>query len=349
MRTSADSLVRAADPLDPDELRAWTTSQSRERIARDIIATPVERSHSSQGGRFRLVAIVVAVILVGAAAAAAAATRLGRPAPDPVRAHLAELDHGMPPDLRYNPDLANAHAVAATASGTLYAADRADGGYCIEAASAAEQPRGGTCVSAAEASARPIEVIAPIPASDDAPLLIGGRLNRADLTALEATYSGNAPTRITLGLANYFLIEVPTAQHAAAFDDGVELTALDSHSQVAAQVRVPPLRDTGDENLDQRQPIFLSTRSDDNDLTLLLGIEGRVNVQGYTTLELSYPDGTVAAIPTQPDGTYRYDLPAGRQRDFARAFGVLTARDASGRTIATAPVASVAAWRARNH
>jgi hypothetical protein len=40
MRTSADSLVRAADPLDPDELRAWTTSQSRERIARDIIATP---------------------------------------------------------------------------------------------------------------------------------------------------------------------------------------------------------------------------------------------------------------------------------------------------------------------
>ena len=167
MRTSADSLVRAADPLDPDELRAWTTSPSRERIARDILATPVERSRSSHCRRSRLVAIVVAVILVGAAAAAAAATRLGQPAPDPVRAHLAELDHGMPPDLRYNPDLANAHAVAATASGTLYAADRADGGYCIEAASAAEQPRGGTCVSPAEASARPIEVIAPIPTSDD--------------------------------------------------------------------------------------------------------------------------------------------------------------------------------------
>ena len=204
-------------------------------------------------------------------------------------------------------------------------------------------------MSPAEASARPIKVIAPIPTSDDAPLLIGGRLNRADLTALEATYSGSAPTRITLGLANYFLIEVPTAQHAAALDNGVELTALDSHSQVAAQVRVPLLRDTSDENLDQQQPIFLSTRSDDDDLALLLGIEGRVNVPGYTTLELTYPDGTVATIPTQSDGTYRYDLPAGRQRDFARAFGVLTARDAGGRTIATAPVASVAAWRARNH
>jgi len=350
MTTSADKLVqrvRAADPLDPDDLRAWTASQHRERIVRDIIATPVGPARRSHRRRAGVVAIVVAGVLVGAAAATAT-TILGRPAPDPVRAHLAKLDRGMPPDLRYNPDLANARAVAATASGTLYAADLRNGGYCIEVASPTSQPRGGTCLTTADASAHPIEVIAPIPTGDDAPLLIGGRLNTADLAALQVTYTGTAPNRVALGLDRYFLIEVPAAQQAAALDDGIDLTALDSHGQVAAHVQVPPLRDNDGEKLDRRQPIFVSTLSDSHDFTLVLGIEGRVNVTGYHTLELTYPDGTVVTIPTKPDGTYRFALPADRRGDFARAFGVLTARDTTGGTIATAPVASVAAWRARN-
>lgn len=112
--------------------------------------------------------------------------------------------------------------------------------------------------------------------------------------------------------------------------------------------RLPPLRDDYDAKLDEKQPIFVSTVSNGSDFTLVLGIEGRVNVNGFTTLELAYPDGTTVAIPTKFDGSYRFDLPTDRRDDFARAFGVLTARDPNGRPLATAPVASVAAWRARN-
>ncbi|MEP7019036.1 MAG: hypothetical protein ABI808_00180 [Pseudonocardiales bacterium] len=350
MTTSQDrvlTIVRGADPLDADELREWTMSQRRERLSRDIVATPVEPSNRSTRGRSRLVAIAALGALTVAGAAAAATTMLGGSAPDTVRAHLAELDAGMPPDLRYNPDLVHARAVAATESGALYAADLRDGGYCIEAATADGRPRGGSCVTAADAAARPIEIIAPLPLGD-APLLIAGHLNDANLTALTATFSGATSHRIDLGLDRYFLIEVPAEQRSSALDTGLELTAENSDGDPVAHVRVPPLRDDG-AKLDDRQPIFVSTMSDGTDLTLLLGIEGRVNVAGSVSLDLTYPDGTVATISTRSDGTYRVTLPADRRDDFARAFGVLTARDADGRALATAPVGSVAAWRAHNH
>jgi hypothetical protein len=230
----------------------------------------------------------------------------------------------MPPDLRYNPDLSNARAVAATPSGTLYAADLPDGGYCIEAASTDDQPRGGTCIRAAEASAQPIEVLAPIAQDDDAPLLIGGRLNSADLDTLEVAYEGGAASPVPLGLDRYFLIEVPAADKAAALDYGAQLTALDAEGRVAARQHIPPLRDTDPKGtaFDRKQPIYVSTISDDSDFTLVLGIEGRVNIPRYATLELTYPDGTVIRIPTDADGRYSFEFPRARRDDFARSFGV---------------------------
>ena len=343
------SLIRRADPLDPDELRSWTGSERRERVLREVCATAAEPASKRRRRRSRLVAVAAAGILVGGAAAAAT-TIVGRPAPDTVRAHLAELDEGMPPDLRYNPDLSNAHAVAATTSGTLYAADLPDGGYCIEAASADHQPRGGTCVRASAAAVQPVEVLAPIPPDDDAPLLIGGRLNSTDLETLEVIYEGRAASPVLLGLDRYFLIQVPAADQAAALDDGVRLTGLDSHGRVAARVNIPPLRDNDPDGtaVDRQQPIYVSTISDGTDFTQVLGIDGRVNLPGYATLELAYPDGARVRVPTGTDGSYRFDLPRARRADFARSFGVLTARDAAGRALGTAPVGSVAAWRARN-
>ncbi len=253
----------------------------------------------------------------------------------------------MPADLRYNPDLANARAVAATRSAALYAADLRDGGYCIEVATEGDRPRGGTCVHSSASTDQPIEVIAPIPANEDAPLLVGGHLNGANLTTLRVRYTQNTSQVVTLGLDRYFLLEVPGDQRAIALDDGLELLGLDADGRVAAHVSVPPLRDDDDAKLDEKQPIFVSTVSDGSDFTLVLGIEGRVNVNGFATLELTYPDRTTVAIPTT-HGSYRFNLPTDRRDDFARAFGVLTARDSSGRPLATAPVASVAAWRARN-
>lgn len=339
------ALVRAGDPLDPSELGDWAASPRREELVRAIVATPVGPSGAAHRGRSRLVVIVAVATLAGAAAAAAA-TMLGGPALETVRQHLADLDRGMPADLRYNPDLANARAVAATPSGTLYAADLPDGGYCVEVASGADRPRGGTCVHASAAARQPIEVIAPIPANEDAPLLVGGHLNAADLATVRVRYAENTSGDVTLGLDRYFLLEVPVDQRVTALDDGLELLGLDVDGRVAAQVSVPPLRDDDDSTFDERQPIFVSTVSDGSDFTLLLGIEGRVNISGYATLELAYPDGTMVAIPTEVDGSYRFDLPTDRRDDFARAFGVLTARDSNGRPVATAPVASVAAWRA---
>jgi hypothetical protein len=115
-------------------------------------------------------------------------------------------------------------------------------------------------------------------------------------------------------------------------------------------VQIPPLRDSDPHGtaLDDRQPIFVSTVSDGSDFTVVLAVEGRVNVSGYAGLELSYPDGTVVSVLTEADGRYRLVLPVDRRDDFARAFGVLTARDSAGRVLATSPVGSVAAWRARN-
>jgi hypothetical protein len=352
MRTLSDELitiVREADPLDPAEVRSWVESEHRRRLLPDICGPLDAVAHKRRLRRSHVAAIAAAGVLVGGAAAAATAV-LGGPAPDPVRAHLAELDQGMPPDLRYNPDLSNAHAVAATASGTLYAVDLDGGGYCLEAATAGDRPRGGSCITAADLAARPVEALAPIPGSDNAPLLIGGRLNSADLTGLEVSYDGGAPTPVVLGIDRYFLIEVPAADRAAALDGGARLTALDAAGQVAARVQIPPLRDSDPHGtaLDDRQPIFVSTVSDGSDFTVVLAVEGRVNVSGYAGLELSYPDGTVVSVPTEADGRYRLVLPVDRRDDFARAFGVLTARDSAGRVLATSPVGSVAAWRARN-
>jgi len=353
MTTRSDELihlVREADPLDPAELRNWAESPRREQVLRAVCATPAEPARRRHRGRSRLVALAVAGVLVGGAAAAAA-TVLGRPAPDPVRAHLAELDRGMPPDLRYNPNLNNAHAVAATASGTLYAADLPDGGYCIETTSAHDQPRGATCLRASQASVRPVEVLAPIPPNDEAPLLIGGRLNGADLETLEVVYGGGAASSVRLGLDRYFLLQVPATDQATALAHGAQLIARDSHRHVMARVQVPPLRDDDPQGNahDKQQPIYVSTISDATDFTLVFGIEGQVNLPGYATLELAYPDGTVVRIPIDAHGGYHFNLPPDRRDDFTRSFGLLTARNAAGKALGTAPVGSVAAWRARNH
>jgi hypothetical protein len=110
---------------------------------------------------------------------------------------------------------------------------------------------------------------------------------------------------------------------------------------------VPPLRDKDPlgTRLDRLQPIFVSTISTDTDLTLVLGVEGSLNVAGAATLELAYPDGTTVTIPVEPDGTYRFLLPADRQDDFATSSGSLIARDAAGEIVATTPVSSVARSR----
>src|SRR3954471_10646024 len=101
------TLVRAADPLDVDELERWLASSAPARIHAAATTRP-----SINHRRRRTAALVVIGVAATSIAAAAATGHLGRPAPDRVKAHIAELDHGLPPDLQANPDLDSARLVA---------------------------------------------------------------------------------------------------------------------------------------------------------------------------------------------------------------------------------------------
>ena len=222
-----------------------------------------------------------AVVVTGALATAAAASGvLGGPAPDPIRAHLAALDAGMPQDLRLNPDVEHAMAVASTESGVLYAADLKDGGYCIEVATEGDKPRGAACVTAAQLGDRAIEVTAPIPSGPAAALLVGGRINDERVERVVVRYSDGTSNDVVLGLARYWLVEVPDSVHAIALTDGVEVAGVDADGLDVSTLGVPPLRDEDPDGTahDNAQPVFVSTISTGDDLTLVLGVEGSVNV-----------------------------------------------------------------------
>jgi hypothetical protein len=333
MTTTLERL-RAADPLDAAELTTWSGSLPA--------LPPLSRP------RRRALPITLGVVAVsaGSVGIAVATGVLGGPAPDPIKAHLAELDHGIPADLRYDPDLEHARTVAATTSGALYLADLEDGGYCIEVAAPVDRPRGASCVTAAHLHQRALEVTAPLPDSAASPLLVGGRANDGRIATLAVRWADGSVEPIAFGLDRAFLLEVPSAHQASALAKGVTLVARDKAGKAVTTVHVPPLRDedpTGTTH-DAAQDLVLQTLSDSDDLTLVLGVEGRVNLAGVT-LALRFPDGSSIAVPVASDGTFELTLPADRRDDFASSAGVLVAmRD--GKEVASQRLGSVAYWRA---
>jgi hypothetical protein len=131
--------------------------------------------------------------------------------------------------------------------------------------------------------------------------------------------------------------------HAKEF----ELVGLDAAGTVTASMPIPPITpETGPAPDDE--PISVETISDGNDLSLVLGVHGRVLAQGAVSLELRYPDGTTVSVPLAADGSYRIDIPRSRQDAFAQAPGTLLALDGSGHVVGSSVLASVAWWEARN-
>ena len=335
--------VREADPIDMPDVHHWATSEEARLVFDRIVGSDVGVVRPFPHRRAKWIGGAAAVtVAIGSAAAASGV--LGDPAPEPIRAHIAAVDEGLPDDLRLNPDVEHATAVATTAAGVLYAADVTGGGYCYEIATEGDRPRGAVCVRPDQVTARAIEVTAPIPADAAAPLLVAGRINDAAVERIVARYSNGTSEDIALGLGGYWMIEVPDAARQVALTDGLEIVGLGTDGAELAVQPVPPLADedpTGTAH-DAEQPIFVSTFSDEHDLTLVLGLEGSVNAEGATTLELQYPDGTISEIALAPDGTYQYTLPPERQSDLAAAWAQLTARDANGAVVATASFSSVA-------
>jgi len=295
--------------------------------------------------RRRLIAVasVTAGALVVAGAAIGASKLLGWPAPEHVRHDLAAVDTGLPSDLRLNPDVQNARAVAATASSTLYAADLSDGGHCTEIVTDAGRGRGAVCQTAQDLPQQPIELVLP---SDDnaapsAPVTLGGRVN-VHAQRLEVSY-GKVTRDVPLGDGGYFVFDLPAGDRAAAHGSEIVLTARDPAGRAVARVVGPNDWDKPAVP-DDRAPLFVSTRSDEHDLTKVYGIEGHVSAPGATKLELRYNDGAAAAIPLDAHNGFLYVVPPARIDAFMRPQRVV-ALDARGDVVAQSPVAAVAYWR----
>jgi hypothetical protein len=335
--------VRLVDPLATIDETNWPMSPEGRRVFDLIVSSSLVDERARRRHRMRWAA--GAAVATGAVATAVAASGIvGQPAPDSVKTHLAGVDAGLPDDVRVDPDVDKAVAVAVTEHGVLYATDLANGGYCFEIATGEDQPRGAICVTAAQLGANPVEVSAPIPAHDNDPLLVGGRINDEQVLNVIARFPDGTSQVVQAGADRYWMIEVPDVARAEVLDNGLTIAGVNASGGDVSTLQVPPLRDDDPDGTahDRDQPIFVSTISDGNDLSLVLGVEGSVNVQGAVSLELQYPDGTTTPIAIGADGSYRFDLPADRRADFADSVGHLIARDAGGEVTATAVVSSVA-------
>jgi hypothetical protein len=349
-RSTIDGMVRAADPLREDDVRAWLMSPAAEEAR----SAPVRRAQSpdlaqAARGRRRLPALaaVAAVVVVLGAAAGAASVLLGRPAPPRVKEDLRGVDAGFPADLRYNPDVENARSVAATADSTLYYAELKDGGHCAEIVTSGIA-RGAVCTTAAQLGLEPIEVTIPFtdPVTQTSPVTIGGRVNTGGAVSAAIRYPDGANDPIPLGEQGFFLFEVPAAHLASVHDSDFTLVALAFDGHEVATVDVPAVSPEPAGGIVDTAPITVDTISDGSDFTKVLGVRGQVNVQGAVSLEFTYPDGTTISVRLAADGSYAFDIPTARQSDLLHAPGTLLARDENGHELASVPVASVAFWRA---
>jgi hypothetical protein len=299
--------------------------------------------------RHRKPIVVVASVasLVLTAAGFGAAALLGWPAPPHVKQEIAAVDQGLPADLRLNPDVEHARAVAATEEATLYAASLRDGGSCSEIVTAGERGRGATCTTGAQAGSRPLDVVMPFDdhAGPDSPVVVGGRVNAEEGASLHVRYADGSSDPVPLGDDRYFLFEIPAAQRASVHASGLELVAYDRGGAVVGRATVPA--DWDDPAVpDDQAPLYVGTRSDESDFTKVYGLEGHVSAPGASRLELEYGDGTRDVIPIQADGSYEYAVPASRVDDFMQPRR-LVALDEHGREVASAWVAAVAYWRGR--
>src|SRR6478672_9790474 len=299
--------MNATDALHNDLLAAYSGLLERRR---------------RRGRLARTAAIACAGALVLAGAGLGAATLFGWPAPPHVKNELASVDRGLPADLRLNPDVDNARAVAATATSTLYAASL--------------RGRGATC---ADYASGPLQMTVPSDAGagPQTPVVVGGRLP-SSATRLEARYPGGSAEPVHLGDDRFFLFDVPARQLTSVHAAGLTLVALDQAGAVVARQQLPADWDDPAAS-DEQAPIYVSTRSDESDLTKVYGLEGHVGAAGAATLELDYGDGATVGIPLQQDGGYEYTVPAQRVGDFMTP-RTLVAHDAAGQVVARASVAA---------
>lgn len=346
-----DPLVRKADPLTDGAIEAWRRSPMAAAIRARVVTTEapaaVDVERIARRTPVRTVALVAATVLLVGVGAAGAALLLGEPAPPAVKEDIGAVDAGFPPDLRFNPDVANARSVATTGRSTLYYAELKDGGHCTEIATSGVH-RGAVCVTAAQMRSQPIEVTIPFtsPVTPQSPVTIGGHVNVAGVSAVEIRYADGSSDPIALGDDAFFIFDVPTQRLPAVHQSDFTIVGLNEAGEEIAELAVPAIGVEPERPNEDPAPIVVDTISDASDFTKVLGVRGRVNAPGAVSLEFRYPDGTTITVRLDRDGKYSFDIPTERQGDLFAAPGMLIARDADESEVASVPVAAVAFWRA---
>ena len=305
----------------------------------------VQRRRRRRSRRSFLVVVVAPVVL--ASAAVGAYSIIGGPAPESVKHDLRAVDRGLPADLRLNPDVERAHAVAASDGSVVYFARTRDGGYCSEMVTA-QGPRGAVCSTAAQAAAEPLSVTVPFtdPVTSSSPISLSGRVASPDARSVELVYPDGGSDSVRVMDDGFYAADVAEEHLAAVHARGLLLVARDGNGKPLAQAVLPNNALTPPSEAERpKDPIEIDMISDSSDFTLLLGVRGEVTVPGATRLELRYPDGTTADVPLK-DGRFDFRIPESRRHSFMTP-GELAALDRSGKALARRPLAAVAYWRAR--
>jgi hypothetical protein len=299
------------------------------------------RARLARAGRLTLLAGAGAGLLTGGAFASGL---LGGDAPPAVERDLAAVDAGLPADLRLNPDVVNAHAVASTGASTVYYAALAGGGYCAELVTEGAHRRGAVCTTAAGDG--PIGVTIPFtdPVKPTSPVTVSGHVADPDATRIELRYPDGATDSVALGLSGFYVRDVPAEHLAAVHEHGLLLVARDASGAEVASTVVPTDGVTPTPPGGDRAPFEVTTRVGDGDLTTVLAVEGRVPA-GAASVELVLDGGARHQAAVHGD---RFSLPlAPEERTAMRRPATLTARAEDGRALARQVVAAPSFWIAR--
>jgi hypothetical protein len=320
---------------------------------RAALRSGVERLISEQTRRRRtrrMLALVCGALVSVSGLALAAATFVSSPAPSSVKSNLAAVDAGMPAALRLNPDVNNAHSVASTRASTLWLADLADGGRCLELTTTYyPNVRAPGCTTGAELDKSPIAATLPNDdhAEPSAPVVIAGHVDPASAASLSLVVSGGRTIPVPFGAERFYVIDLTGADAADIRAHRVSLVADDAAGTEVARVTVPSDWDASAADVERQTTTDVTTRSDSSDFTKVLGIDGVLRDPKPASLQLVYDRDHTVEITLSPDGNFHYDVPKDRQGDFMTPRH-LVGRDAQGQLVVDQPVAAVAYWRSKN-
>jgi hypothetical protein len=306
--------------------------------------------HRRRDRKARTLGLTVAALVCLSGIAFAAAAFVGSPAPRSVQDDFAAVDGGMPAGLRLNPDVHNARSVAGTRTSTLWVADLADGGRCLELTTTYyPNVRAPGCSTGTALDFSPISATLPNDETSDpaAPVVIAGHVEPTSAASLALELSDGRTVPVPFGAKRFYVIDLTGADAADVRANGVALVAANSNGAEVARVTVPADWDARSADVEAAAKSDVTTRSDSSDFTKVLGVDGVLRNPKPASLEIVYDANTTVDIAVAADGSFHYDVPQDRQGDFMTPRR-LVGRDAQGRIVVDLQVAAVAFWRSED-